>query len=228
MAKNESTPNETDEIPTPEPAPVDVAALTKAVTDAEAKVAATMATFAEAAGDLPKMLAASKQLTLDNQALDRAKNALTAATWNLRNEERLEFAGIVKAAVEELIAGFDAKARELSLSGVHVSFGDEGTTVSITDKAKPVGKRTVNTRTPGTGTGKPRANVVYNGRSMSAREFLLEYGGDAGAEAVARAAKDGPLGWVAQGLKMGPGFDAAKKKLMRELGATFEDGSTPG
>jgi hypothetical protein len=212
---------------------VNVPALEQAVTDAQAKLVSAQAGFEAAAGDLTKMLAFADSLKLANREFENAKAKLAQATYDIRKEERMVFAGELKAAVESVIAGFDAMAREFALTGVHVAFGENGTTVSVADRAAPVGKRTVGTKSPKTGVAKGRANILYNGNEYSARDFLLQFGGDAGVAAVRLATKDAndPESWVnkltAEGTTYayGPGFDGPKRKLMKELGASFADGS---
>lgn len=222
MAKND-TPNEGQDTPAPETP--DIQPLEAALAEAKAKLDTATAAFmtAGSGGDMKAMLEAADAVKAAQRVVERAQAAVTAATFEIRAGERMALAVEIKGAVETLIQGFNEQAHNLAISGVHVTFLPDGTfTTSITDSAKPAGKRNVSsTRTPGTtGEGKGRNLWLLDGRQYTSRELLLERGGAEGQLAVEQAAKDGPNGWVARGLKAGPGFDAAVKKLAAELGAT--------
>lgn len=234
MAKeNINTTAEGEPNTTPAPVIVDVAKLEAAVTEAQLKVAGLTleADAAMEARDLTKMLEIAGRMTLANRDTERAKGNLAGATYSIRAAERLEFSVELKEAVLALVAGYETKARELSLTSVHATFGkDGGIQVNVTDSAKPVGARQTRstTRIPGEGVGtRPRANVLYEGSSYGAREFIEKFGGQEGADAIYAATE----GWKTALKKDGtpvastPGYDQFKRSLMRKLGATFEDGT---
>lgn len=222
MAKNDTENSGEQTAPATDNTP-DIPALETALAEAKGKLDAATTAFmaAGSGGDMKAMLEAADAVKAAQRVVERAQAAVTAATFEIRAGERMALAVEIKAAVEALIDGFNEQAHTLALSGVHVTFLPDGTfTTSITDSAKPVGKRAVSTtRTPGTGESKGRNLWLLDGRQYTSRELLLERGGADGQLAVEQAAKDGPNGWVARGLKAGPGFDAAVKKLAAELGA---------
>lgn len=230
MARNEAPVAEAEGEAQAE-ATVDVAAIEAKVAEAQATLDKATATFTEAgkAGELKGMLEAADAVKAAQKAVERAKAELANATYSIRAEERMALAVELKARTEELVAEFEERARALSLTGIHVSFAGETTTVSVTDSAKPVGKRTVSgSRKPASGEGRARNLWLYQGEKYTSRELLLNFGGEEGALAVRRASKDesDPESWVnrpgkdGQPQKFGPGFDAPVKKLAGEIGAT--------
>ena len=223
MAKNDTENSVEQTAPATENTP-NIPALEAALAEAKGKLDTATATFmtAGSGGDMKAMLEAADAVKAAQRVVERAQAAVTAATFEIRAGERMALAVEIKAAVEQLIGTFNERAHNLAISGVHVTFLPDGTfTTSITDSARPVGKRNVSsTRTPGTGESKGRNLWLLDGRQYTSRELLLERGGAEGQLAVEQAAKDGPNGWVARGLKAGPGFDAAVKKLAADLGAT--------
>lgn len=230
MSKNE-TETITEEVKAPE-AVVDVAGLTAKVAEAQAKLDAVQAGFNEAAGDLTKMLAFADQIKNAKRDHERATADLARATYSLRAAERLDFSLSVKEQVEAFVAPFEQKARELSLTGIHVVFGAEGgIQVSVTDSSRPPGKATTSkTRTPGSGVstdGKNRSLWAYNGGTYTSRELLQQFGDEVepgyGEKAIDRAENWKEPRWGPNGnepMKAGPGFDAAVKRVAAKIGAT--------
>lgn len=190
----------------------DIPALEKAYKDAGSAVTKATKALEEAAksGDVKAMLEAADVVKKAQADEGRAKAKFDAATFELRAAERLKFAVEVKEAIAKFVERFDKKARDLNLTGIHVAFGAEGTTVSITDAAKAPGKRTV---ASGGSRTSNRGNWTLNGKEYTSAELLLEFGGEKGAEAVNKARN-----WQALGLKFSPGFDAPLKALAKSMG----------
>ena len=232
MAKNEQVNPEDESAPVaPE---VDTAALEKAVAEAQQKLDTVQAGFNDAAGDLTKMLAFADQIKAAKREHEKAVANLAAATYSIRAAERLAFSVELKEQIAELVAPFEAKARELSLTGVHVTFSaDGGIQVSVTDASRPVGKRDTTPRTRSVGgdgqDGKNRSLWTYNGNTYTSRELIQQFGDEAmGKEGWAENVLDRADNWKEprwgpngnEPMKSGPGFDAPLKALAAKLGAT--------
>ena len=207
------------------PAPVDEGTLAKALTEATANFNKAMdeVKAASQANDMKAMLTAMDTAKAAQRVMEKADAALKAATWEKRNAERLAFSETLKKAAEDFITKFAEQATGLGLKGLHIVFDPESPknpTVSVSAD-KPVVTKS-KSRGANSGESKGRANVLYNGNIYTASEFLEQFGGEAGAEAIDKARN-----YKNYGLKFSPGFDQPKRKLMKELGATFEDGSQP-
>lgn len=228
MAKNEETPV----VEAPAPEPVDIAALDTAIAAAQAQVDKVQAGYAEAGGDLTKMLAFADAIKKAKFDLDRATATKASATYSLRQAERLEFSTGLKEQIEAFVSPFETKARELSLTGIHIVFGGEsGMQVSVTDASRPVGKRTTSsTRKAGEtvgADGKNRSLWTYNGATYTSRQLIQEFGDGAMGEGWSAKVFDRADNWAEprwgpngnEPMKSGPGFNAPLVALATKIGA---------
>jgi hypothetical protein len=218
---------------TPEVPAVNVEALDQAIATAQAEVDAVQGTFADAAGDLTKMLEFAEAIKRAKASLDRANANKASALYDLLATERVEFSTDLREQVHEFIAPFEDRARELSLTSVHVTFGpDGGIQVSVMDSSRPVAKRSVS-RTPSAGNGTSadgknrNAWTMPDGSTYSSQQLLLKYGDEIspgfGELAVDRAHNWKEPKWGPNGnepMKSGPGFNAEVTKLAAKIGAT--------
>lgn len=229
MAKNDTS----EVVDTPAAPEVDVTALTSKVAEAQAKLDSVQAGFAEAAGDLTKMLAFADQIKTAKREHEKAVANLAHATHSLRAAERMEFSVNVKESVEAFVAQYEARARELALTGIHVVFGAEGgIQVSVTDSSRPPGKATISrTRTPGSGVSADNKNrglwTTPDGRSFTSRELIEQFGDEVepgyGVKALDRADNWKEPRWGPNGnepMAAGPGFNAPLLRIAEKVGAT--------
>ena len=226
--------NDTSEVVETSAAPeVDVTALTAKVAEAQAKLDTVQAGFNEAAGDLTKMLAFADSIKTAKREHEKAVADLARATYSLRAAERIEFSAYVKEQVESFVAQFEQKARELSLTGIHIVYGPEGgTQVSVTDSSRPPGKATVSrSRTPGSGVSADNKNrglwALPDGRTFTSRKLIELFGDEVepgyGVKALDRADNWAAPRWGPNGnepMKAGPGFNAALLRIAEKIGAT--------
>lgn len=210
---------------------VDIASYDAAIVAAQETLDTVMATSGDAVGDLTKMLAFADALKSAKIGLDRANANKASALYDLLATERLEFSTDLREQVADFIAPFEERARELSLTSVHVTFGAEGgIQVSVMDSSRPVAKRSV-TRTPGAGPSADGKNrnlwTLPDGSQLASRDLLLQHGDKVspgyGELAVKRATRWKEPIWGPNGnepMKSGPGFNSELLKVAAAVGAT--------
>ncbi len=223
---NTSDTPESDVIGTDAPAPEETMeapeddTLDTALVDAQTALATVQSELqvAAVANDLKAMLAASTALTVANRNVEKAQTAVDNAGFERKSAERMEFSVSLKEMIEDYVEDEidTARMRDLGLRGIHITV-DETTgkaIISITAKDAPKAK-SASTREPGAPRNSAKGNWNYNGGSYASSELLLQFGGVDGAKAVDRARNPKDYG-----MKLSPGFDAAVKKLARDIGAT--------
>ena len=218
---DEETSEADDDVIGEEPDPV--IKLTAAVNTASATLAEAQAALqtAAASNDLKAMLAAADTLKAAERNREKAQNALDAATFELKAEERMAFSLGVKEGLEAYIAENVDLVRfaELGLKVIRIDVDPDNPTsplVSVVTPEKAKAARTSATREPGASRGKSAWH--YNGSTYTSAELLEQFGGEAGAKAIDKARN-----YKEYGLKFSPGFDSEVKKLAKELGATRDE-----
>lgn len=181
---------------------------------------------AQGGGDLPAIEAAVTAKKTAETAAARAESAFKQAKFIADNAERMA-AGV---AAKEFLASIlteDAivNAFKLGIVGLHITADGDGVLHATVNDGVTKGAPRAVRAAAGGGSGTVRRGKKrwsYNGGEYTSKELLLEFGGDAGAQAVDKAEHWQEPRWGDNGdtpLAHNPGFDKAVTKLAGDIGA---------